>query len=958
CLPDIFFKAACEGSLGETPLDVLAMLSIDEGSELPQELRLTFRDEHPLMLGCATIAVRLERAALQGTTSLSGELPMLRKRDLLKLPEADLIFEAAVLFEEETCFVDDGFTKARCQGVRGTANGRVWSDAEDSLRAEASVSVSGRLAAEVRDAPLVQALIEAETLGVRNQGGAPRSRTFSGMHASPSSDSPGFSRKASHSLHAHPSSDSLGQAAAGGPKDETHMQESYTSVRRGDVIHVDVGATVQSTARCHLRVEPMSRAANAAPVASPVQRGRQFAEMLTVAEPDLAGQGSGLLRVSIAGTAATLELGEFRAHVGDLALTMPPLVKVTADVVEAEINAEGIGQTLSAMLPPLPSTGGATILIGDMGQMSIAYDGELDGAAIGNSLLDEEAWHGCLLELGSMLNLEQAVQSALNFARVLRNVLRSEGISEPKDLVPTPRLARILARILLEIGTNGQHVAEEGQSQVEQDLQDLLGQAVLAKGLDVNKITRLLWDFLPPDACAFVQDYTAEVDFAIKWCDSLIRPTEASSGRDPSKAREPPPSHHYRRELQEVAPCAARLYEAVARPGQLARHLEEQLSRAAPYLTTMQVEHVLLCPFLSPALRQRLKFLLGLKRRVEKVAEGYGGPAFMPQGMAVGFFLATAIRGSFAGSAVSPTGMESASSGYDAVVTSASGRLAAVLHEQRSLSLELCRLQERQRRLSEEALQLAGLGNAMETGPLYRLPEAAAEEAQATDLPDSTPPAANRWKPGAASSGAAALATSMLECLSPHTAGVCATATAAVHANAARCAQRVQAAEAASVQLQTNIPLSAGRLDSGTSASGAFGAVAFSETFDLGCSLLGPAEVAVLLQSGLSAVPQGRQVQQNQRMLIEMMVSQPPLFLKGVLYELSNNGSSRVLGNHLLALLDLTQDAVRPGARLDVADLLTAALGVHMPRRADFMAGGSLASSSYLLFVHRALVYS
>lgn len=57
---------------------------------------------------------------------------------------------------------------------------------------------------------------------------------------------------------------------------------------------------------------------------------------------------------------------------------------------------------------------------------------------------------------------------------------------------------------------------------------------------------------------------------------------------------------------------------------------------------------------------------------------------------------------------------------------------------------------------------------------------------------------------------------------------------------------------------------------------------------------LGPMEVAILLQSGLAAVPQGRQVQQNQRMLLEMMVSQPPLFLKGVLYELSNNGSARV----------------------------------------------------------------
>ena len=40
-----------------------------------------------------------------------------------------------------------------------------------------------------------------------------------------------------------------------------------------------------------------------------------------------------------------------------------------------------------------------------------------------------------------------------------------------------------------------------------------------------------------------------------------------------------------------------------------------------------------------------------------------------------------------------------------------------------------------------------------------------------------------------------------------------------------------------------------------------------------------------------------------------------------------------------MALLDLTQDAIRPNARLDVADLLTQALGVSMPRRSDFMAG-------------------
>ena len=46
----------------------------------------------------------------------------------------------------------------------------------------------------------------------------------------------------------------------------------------------------------------------------------------------------------------------------------------------------------------------------------------------------------------------------------------------------------------------------------------------------MTRITRLLWDHLPPEACSFVQDYTAEVDFAIKWFDSVLKPTEPTSG--------------------------------------------------------------------------------------------------------------------------------------------------------------------------------------------------------------------------------------------------------------------------------------------------------------------------------------------------------------------------------------------------------------------------------------------
>ena len=57
----------------------------------------------------------------------------------------------------------------------------------------------------------------------------------------------------------------------------------------------------------------------------------------------------------------------------------------------------------------------------------------------------------------------------------------------------------------------------------------------------------------PSEACDFVQHYTAEVDFAIKWVDSLLLPTEKYTGPDQAMALELPPSYKYRRELLGLA---------------------------------------------------------------------------------------------------------------------------------------------------------------------------------------------------------------------------------------------------------------------------------------------------------------------------------------------------------------------------------------------------------------------
>ena len=77
-------------------------VNLAQNSELPEPLRVTFRDEHPLMLGSANVAARLQRLALKGSLSLQQTLPTQRKRDLLQLPQTNLSFEISLELEEES----------------------------------------------------------------------------------------------------------------------------------------------------------------------------------------------------------------------------------------------------------------------------------------------------------------------------------------------------------------------------------------------------------------------------------------------------------------------------------------------------------------------------------------------------------------------------------------------------------------------------------------------------------------------------------------------------------------------------------------------------------------------------------------------------------------------------------------------------------------------------------------
>ena len=116
------------------------------------------------------------------------------------------------------------------------------------------------------------------------------------------------------------------------------------------------------------------------------------------------------------------------------------------------------------------------------------------------------------------------------------------------------------------------------------------------------------------------------------------------------------------------------------------------------------------------------------------------------------------------------------------------------------------------------------------------------------------------------------------------------------------------------------------------------------DVYDPGDSLLGPQDVAILLQAGLaSSNKESTVVQLNQRMLLDLIASQPKNFAIGVLCELGNpggHGSPRGLASALMSLLEINQSSFKVAHRLDIHALLSSWTGIKIPMRDWYLAGG------------------
>ena len=123
--------------------------------------------------------------------------------------------------------------------------------------------------------------------------------------------------------------------------------------------------------------------------------------------------------------------------------------------------------------------------------------------------------------------------------------------------------------------------------------------------------------------------------------------------------------------------------------------------------------------------------------------------------------------------------------------------------------------------------------------------------------------------------------------------------------------------------------------------------LANQQQYELGDSLLGPQDVAILLQAGLTSVMKSSTVVQlNQRMLLDLICSQPRTFAVAVLAEIGN--TPRSLTSALMALLELDQTAFKADYQIDMHALIESWLPeIKIPRREDHMAGGRWARQGY-----------
>mmetsp|Transcript_36708 Transcript_36708/g.88723 ORF Transcript_36708/g.88723 Transcript_36708/m.88723 type:complete len:2250 (+) Transcript_36708:90-6839(+) len=458
-----------------------------------------------------------------------------------------------------------------------------------------------------------------------------------------------------------------------------------------------------------------------------------------------------------------------------------------------------------------------------------------------------------MLQVSRLINsdLYKVLEFILTRVWRLKDIMEDEEISDPKHIIPGHRLARLLSLLLV------------GDLTETQSFLQIIRRVVAGNGLDVVKVKELLRENV-----AIYDDWTPEIDRAIRWCETMFAPTTVPASYVEENVTPLVELEQYRSRFKGL-PSAAEIYaQIIDRPDlPLTRSFSNLVGRIAPYLSFRQISYFLKVRSAKdwqPSDLKRLRYVMTIKRKVMDIAESYGGLSFLPQSFLVSVFLGEATRASL------KVSTQSRHSGLRDLPP----RTLRISHEPSTLAS----LRKRRTRLQEPSL---------------------------ADVQESPAPQ-NFMTPAAKVASVSNFLTGGFE-------------------------------EPAMYSRHSGLSLSGEEMHS---------------QYELGDCLLGPPDVATLLQAGLTSVMKGSSVVQlNQRMLLDLVAGQPKSFAVAVLAEIGTpggQGSPRQLTSALMALLELDQSSFRPIHRLDITKLLESWLpGMKVPRREDYMAGGRWARQSY-----------
>jgi len=549
---------------------------------------------------------------------------------------------------------------------------------------------------------------------------------------------------------------------------------------------------------------------------------------------------------------------------------LSPILQVTEVGLEPETVNHDKKEQVALLIAPLRQ-GRLSLKISEVGGVSIEkaatsredkeglYDWKFFNALVSSSpdqqsaerLLDvihDKRSMNKLLQVMRLINNDVYKALEFIFARVwrLKEIIDQEAVSEPKDIIPGYRMARLISLMLC------------GDLTEVPTCLHTIRRVVAGNGLDVVTVKELLRKY-----ASFYDDWTPEIDRGVRMLETMFNPTPVAPFYVEDHVTPLTELKEHSSRFQHI-PSAAQLYDQINdRPDlPLDRRFSNLVGRISPYLSLRQIGYLLKIRRTNdwqPSDLKRLRYVYSIKKKIMDIAESYGGLSFLPQSFLLSVFLGEATRSS--------------------LKSVHSVEKSQIHHIQiSSRPSTLVSLRQRRARLQDPTLN-----QILEENIEDNIVTPAARITSSSNLLLSFPKEPHRSR-----------------------------------------------------NHEDNY---VNNMDG-------------DKEYELGDCLLGPPDVAILLQAGLTSVMKGSSVVQlNQRMLLDLVASQPRTFAVAVLAEIGTpggQGSPRQLASALMALLELKQNSFRPEQQLDITALVESWLpGLRVPRRNDYMAGGRWARQSY-----------